>query len=145
VRDSRKLEDFDVQCWRPGLRELYERSAAAAALAEVILASHGGGGSWPEALALAAETLDALEDAGEGLCEGLLARFFWRWADFLGIRPEPEHCVSCAARDWLRWAEDLPASGLSRCTLDAPSLTQARLFAAALLEEALGKRLIPWE
>ena len=42
-KDSRKLSDFDVRSWRPGLRELYERAMAADAVAETVLASHGGG------------------------------------------------------------------------------------------------------
>ena len=46
VRDSRKAEDFDVQHYRQGLRELYERAMAANAVAETILSSHGGGGNW---------------------------------------------------------------------------------------------------
>ena len=32
VKDSRKVTDFDVSSWRPGLRELYERVMAADAL-----------------------------------------------------------------------------------------------------------------
>lgn len=95
VRDSRKVSDFDVQSWRPGLRELYERSAAASAVAETILAGHGGGGAWPAALALAGGALDALEGADEGLCERLLVHFLWHWAELLGLRPETARCVSC--------------------------------------------------
>ncbi|GHV95241.1 recombinase RecO [Spirochaetia bacterium] len=106
VKDSRKLSDFDVSSWRPGLRELYERAMSADAIAETILASHGGGGNWETALALAEETLDVLESAGEELCERLLVYFLWRWADFLGLQPELENCVSCAkapAQDGLLW------------------------------------------
>ncbi|MDR1286997.1 MAG: recombination protein O N-terminal domain-containing protein, partial [Treponema sp.] len=46
VRDSRKVSDFDVQLWRPGIRESYERTMAASSLAETILAAYGGGGGW---------------------------------------------------------------------------------------------------
>ncbi|MDR1100566.1 MAG: recombination protein O N-terminal domain-containing protein, partial [Treponema sp.] len=56
VRDSRKITDFDVLCWRPGIREQYERTMAADALAETILNSHGGGGNWKTAFALAGGT-----------------------------------------------------------------------------------------
>ena len=97
VKDSRKLSDFDVRSWRPGLRELYERTVTADAAAETILASHGGGGNWEEALALAEGVLDALETAGEELCERLFAYFLWRWADILGLWPELERCASCGA------------------------------------------------
>jgi DNA repair protein RecO (recombination protein O) len=96
VRDSRKVTDFDVLSWRPGLRERYERSAAAAAVAETILASLGGGGGWPGALALADGALEALEGADEPLCRRVLIHFLWNWADILGLRPELNRCASCA-------------------------------------------------
>jgi DNA repair protein RecO (recombination protein O) len=103
IKDSRKLSDFDVRSWRPGIRELYERTVTAGAVAETILASHGGGGgNWGEALALAEAVLDALETADESLCERLFVYFLWRWAVFLGLQPELESCVCCgkaAARD----------------------------------------------
>jgi DNA repair protein RecO (recombination protein O) len=97
VRDSRKISDFDVRAWRPGLRELYERAMAADAVAETILASHGGGGHWEAALALAESSLDALEGAAEECCGRLLTHFLWQWAGFLGLRPELDRCASCAA------------------------------------------------
>jgi DNA repair protein RecO (recombination protein O) len=96
VRDSRKVSDFDVAAWRPGLRELYERSAAASAIAETILAGHGGGGNWTGALALAEGALAALDTADEGLCERILVHFLWNWAELLGLRPEGAVCASCA-------------------------------------------------
>jgi DNA repair protein RecO (recombination protein O) len=95
VRDTRKLSDFDVLSWRPGLRELYERAMTADAIAETILASHGGGGSWETALALAEPALDALETANEEFCARIFIHFLWRWAAVLGIQPEPEHCARC--------------------------------------------------
>ncbi|MDR2184349.1 MAG: recombination protein O N-terminal domain-containing protein [Treponema sp.] len=95
VRDSRKLIDFDVRSWRPGLRELYERTMSAGAVAETILAGHGGGGNWGSALAMAGKTLDALEGAdGEG-CIRILIHFLWNWAELLGQRPELNRCASC--------------------------------------------------
>jgi DNA repair protein RecO (recombination protein O) len=96
VRDSRKVTDFDVRSWRPGIRERYERSAAASAVVETILAAHGGGGDWPAALNLADETLEALAEAEETLCPRILLRFLWNWADILGCRPDPGRCASCA-------------------------------------------------
>jgi len=95
VKDSRKLADFDVVSWRPGLREMYERAMAADAVARVVLASHGGGGDWEGALALAEGALDVLALADVELCQRALLWFFWRWADFLGIRPEFERCSLC--------------------------------------------------
>ena len=94
-KEYAKLSDFDVQFWRPGLRELYDRSMAASAIADTILASHGGGGEWGSALKLAAETLDALEKANEEQCGRLLIYFLWRWVGFLGIQPHIDQCAGC--------------------------------------------------
>jgi len=99
AKEYAKLSDFDVRSWRPGLRELYDRTMAAAAVAETILASHGGGGDWGNALKLAAETLDTLETANEELSSRLLVHFMWRWCAFLGIQPHVENCASCASYD----------------------------------------------
>ncbi|MCL2443030.1 MAG: DNA repair protein RecO C-terminal domain-containing protein [Treponema sp.] len=90
-----KLSDFDVHSWRPGLRELYERTMTAGAVSETILSSHGGGGDWGIALKLAIETLDVLEEANEELCNRLLVHFLWRWAGFMGIQPHLEYCAAC--------------------------------------------------
>jgi len=95
AKDYGKLSDFDVHSWRPGLRELYERTMAAAGTAETILSTHGGGGDWGSAMKLAISTLDALENANEELCERILVHFLWRWTHFLGLQPHIENCASC--------------------------------------------------
>jgi DNA repair protein RecO (recombination protein O) len=102
VRDSRKVTDFDVRSWRPGLRELYERAMAADAAADTILAAHGGGGAWEEALDLADSVLDALEKADEEACVRIFVQFLWNWAAFLGLRPELA-CACGAPADGLLW------------------------------------------
>ena len=191
VKDSRKLNDFDVRSWRPGLRELYERTISADALAETILASHGVGGNWGEALALAEAVLDTMEKAGEELCGRLLVYFLWRWAAFQGIQPDLESCVFCGAsvpdgplwyspreggmlcaacaghgepsgfdgdlaagglfqtgpgcRRWLAAVGPLAPSALGRFTMDNKSLGEAKALTAAILTEALGKRLKSWD
>jgi DNA repair protein RecO (recombination protein O) len=96
VRDSRKVSDFDVQSWRPGIRECWERAMSAAAVAETILASHGGGGNWQEALELTSAILDILNGASAGACQRITVCFFWRWAQFLGVKPDLSACASCA-------------------------------------------------
>ena len=95
VRDSRKVNDFDVRSYRPGLRELYERAMTADAVAETILASHGGGGGWPEAAKLAGTVLDALDQADTALCSRLGVYFLWHWAGLLGVKPELTACAIC--------------------------------------------------
>ena len=95
VKDSRKITDFDVQSWRPGLRELYERAMAADAAVQTILATHAGGGNWDAALKLAEEVLDALECSNEELSSRILVYFFWKWAGFLGLRPQLDNCSAC--------------------------------------------------
>jgi len=106
VKDTRKLSDFDVRSWRPGLRELYERAMAADAVAETILASHGGGGNWGGALSLAEASLDALEAADGETCARVALHFLWQWAQFLGLRPEFDHCSQCG--------KPAPADGVIR-------------------------------
>jgi DNA repair protein RecO (recombination protein O) len=183
VRDSRKVSDFDVRLWRPGIRESYERTMAAGAVLETILASHAGGGAWGRALELAGRALDALEGADEKTCGRIMIHFLWNWADVLGVRPDIKTCASCAceakaddvllfnlgegnlfcpacsraeqggslltvgpgARRWLLAVQDLDPSALSRLTLDETSRGQAKALAAAILSEALGKRLLSWE
>jgi DNA repair protein RecO (recombination protein O) len=95
AKDYAKLSDFDVHSWRPGLRELYERTIAASAVIETIMSSHGGGGEWANALKLATETLDTLESANEELCARILIHFLWRWACLLGIQPHIDCCAAC--------------------------------------------------
>lgn len=106
VRDSRKVNDFDVKAYRPGIRELYERAMAANAVAETILASHGGGGNWEEAFMLAGSALDGLESADASLCPALAVGFYWRWIGILGQKPDLSSCAACGkgtAREDTLW------------------------------------------
>ena len=163
VRDSRKVSDFDVHSYRPGIRELYERAMAAGAVAETILSSHGGGGLWKEAANLAGNVLDAIDAADAALCSRLSVYFFWHWAEILGVRPDISALsdtgndsypgeesgfpvrLDPGARLWLKAIESLPAAALARVTLDAPSLEQAKAFSHAVLADALGKKLPTWD
>jgi DNA repair protein RecO (recombination protein O) len=157
VRDSRKITDFDVQSWKPGIRESYERSAAAAAVAETILVGYGGGGPWEDAFKLADASLGALEAADEGACIRIFIHFLWHWAAILGIRPDLDEAGAGTgdtatidppgpgARRWLAAVQDLDPSLLSRYTLDGTSTRQARAFVTAILGDALGKRLGTWD
>jgi recombinational DNA repair protein (RecF pathway) len=70
---------------------------SAGAIAETILASHGGGGNWQEALELASAILDTLNGASAGACQRITVCFFWRWAQILGVKPDLCACASCAS------------------------------------------------
>ena len=96
VRDSRKVSDYDVQSYRAGIRELYERAMAAGAIAGTILAFHGGGVSGgAEILQLAGAVLDAIETADAPASARLVIYFLWQWAGVLGERPDLSACASC--------------------------------------------------
>ncbi|MDR0486824.1 MAG: DNA repair protein RecO [Treponema sp.] len=182
-KNSAKVNDFDVHSWRPGLRELYERTMAAGGIADTILATHGGGGAWDTALKLAAGALDTLENANEELCSRILIHFLWRWADFLGICPQIGHCAvcgkkaddsplwfcadenaalceTCAAgehghtaflrldpgcRRWLAAVGTIETSLLYRYSMDNKSFDEAKSLTAAVLSDALGRRLTSWD
>lgn len=106
IKDFRKVTDFNVRQWRPGIRESLDRSYAAAAVAETVISGYGGGGSWKEALGLSRETLDAIDIAGDEACRTALIRFLWKWADILGARPDLDLCGDCAcppAADEVVW------------------------------------------
>ena len=120
-KDYGKISDFDVKSWRPGLRELYERTMAAGGAAETILSTHGGGGEWGEALSLAAATMDALETANEELCSLILIHFLWRWAGFLGVQPQVEACAACEKKADALWFSQREGSVL--CDDCAPEQT----------------------
>jgi len=100
---------------------------AAAAIAETILSTHGGGSDWDTALKLSASVLDTLESANEELCSRLLVHFLWRWAGFLGIQPHIECCSDCEAEDaekplWFHARENHVLCG--KCNLDMQGLIQ---------------------
>jgi DNA repair protein RecO (recombination protein O) len=142
VKDSLKVTDFDVQSWRPGIREDYDRTMAAAAAAETILASHGGGAERTAAFALAGNTLDALENADGDGCRRMAIQFLWNWADILGCRPGLRRCSSCgkefpeteaAETLWYsRHEAQLVCSSCSGLDEDIRDLTRAELSAGFL-------------
>ncbi|MDR1058339.1 MAG: DNA repair protein RecO C-terminal domain-containing protein [Treponema sp.] len=130
VRDSRKVSDFDVRLWRPGIRERYERAMAAGAVVETVLSSHGGGGVWARALELTGGALDALEEADEKTCGRILIHFLWNWADVLGVRPGLTVCTSCghsAGPGEALWFS--PAEGTFLCPACSAAARGGNVFA----------------
>jgi DNA repair protein RecO (recombination protein O) len=115
---------------------------AAAAVAETILASHGGGVERTAALILAGDTLDALESADGDGCRRMVIRFLWNWADILGCRPGLRRCASCgrefpetetAETLWYsRHEAQLVCSSCSGLDEDIRDLTRAELSAEFL-------------
>jgi DNA repair protein RecO (recombination protein O) len=61
---------------------------AADAVADTVLASHGGGGGWDRALVLTGAALDALAEAEAAAAGRIFIHFLWNWAAFLGLRPD---------------------------------------------------------
>ncbi|MDR2662759.1 MAG: DNA repair protein RecO, partial [Treponema sp.] len=111
-------------------------SAAATLIAGTVLAGHGGGGAWADALALTGTALDALENADESCCDRITLHFLWNWAGILGHQPDPRRCASCAceARDdgvlWFIQGEGLLCNG---CMLrERPGSGVSSVSAAAL-------------
>jgi DNA repair protein RecO (recombination protein O) len=147
AKEYGKLSDFDVRSWRPGLRELYERTMAAAAVADTVLSSHGGGGEWSSALKLTEAVLDALESANEELCSRLFVHFLWRWAALLGFHPEEDTFLNLGpgARRWLETTAQLAPNELHRYSMDTRSFSEAKALTTALMTNALGKRLSSWD
>jgi DNA repair protein RecO (recombination protein O) len=149
ARDSYKVTDFDVRAWRPGIREDYERTVTSTAIAQAILAGHGGGGGWEEAYALAASTLDAIERADAARTRRLFVYFLWKWADILGARPEIDRNAALsienpAALRWLYGVDGLSAAEAAETALDGAALSAAKNSALEALRAAFGRKLESW-
>ncbi|MCX7656416.1 MAG: DNA repair protein RecO [Treponemataceae bacterium] len=96
VRDNRKVTDFDVQSWRAGLREDYDRILTASALVELVLQGHGGGANPEEIYVLLDESLETLASTDSVQRQHVVLRFVWLYLDILGILPDFSRCGSCA-------------------------------------------------
>ncbi|MDR2481032.1 MAG: recombination protein O N-terminal domain-containing protein [Spirochaetaceae bacterium] len=147
VRDSYKVTDFDVEVWRPGIRESYERTITGAAIAETILAGHGGGVSWREALVMANTSLNALEIADTTVTNRIFVHFLWKWAEILGVRPENSSEITLrhpGALQWLNKADLLEPSMMIHHESDELSLRYAKKICTEILTSALGRKLSGW-
>ncbi|MBL8966707.1 MAG: DNA repair protein RecO C-terminal domain-containing protein [Spirochaetaceae bacterium] len=94
-RDFRKLTDFDVREPFSGLRESLRKLWAAGLVAEFLLKTSGGGGDFPEVLALALDTLRGLEAESEERSDYPTILFLWRMIALLGLMPDPGACSAC--------------------------------------------------
>jgi DNA repair protein RecO (recombination protein O) len=95
VRDFLKLSDFEVREPFIGIREGLRRLWATGLVAEIILATAGGGGDFPLVLDLARETLRAIETCPEERVDYPLLLFLWRLLDLIGLLPDTASCVGC--------------------------------------------------
>jgi DNA repair protein RecO (recombination protein O) len=142
VRDTRKVTDFDVQNWRPGIREQYERTKTGSSILETLLASHAGGGTWQEALRLTEQALDALASAEAGCCARILAHFLWNWLDILGLGQDVFHCGVCG-RESLEELFFNQYEGILGCPFCAKDSEDARIGLGARRWLALAEGLPP--
>jgi len=132
VRNTKKITDFDVQFWRPALRESYARLMAGSTILETVLASQGGGGTWNEAFDLTAETIETLSTIAEDGIPVLITYFFWNWLQLLGLVPELDRCQHCACTarpDEVVWYSSLEQQVLcSSCVAPEKQTVLAGLF-----------------
>jgi DNA repair protein RecO (recombination protein O) len=148
ARDSGKVTDFDVRRWRPGIRESYDRTMAAAAIAATILAGFGGGCDWAGALARANASLDALEGADVSGVLRIFIHFLRDWAEMAGLNAGDGGAappVSAAVFRWLKESAALTASEAASLELDAGAAREAKDFCTGLIASAIGRRLKSWD
>lgn len=146
VRDSYKVTDFDVRNWRPGIRENYDRTMAAAAITDTVLAGFGGGCNWSEALEQANASLDAMEIAAAPDVLRVLVHFLWNWAELTGIHNGLQRAgLPAASVRWLEMISALPAAKAAYIGIDSASLLEAKNFCTSLIASAIGRRLKSWE
>jgi DNA repair protein RecO len=97
VKDFRKLSDFEVRDSFPGLRDELERIWSAGLVAELLIKTSGGGGDFHKVLALAVDTLTALDSAPHDRSAYPIVLFLWRLFSLLGLGPDLSVCVSCGS------------------------------------------------
>lgn len=95
-----KLNDFDPLLEFQAVRSDLGTIAVASFASEFICATSALGGDWGDALALATDTLAALDGLArhpEALClDRLVALFCLRALERMGLMPDPAGCLSCA-------------------------------------------------
>ncbi|NLK45099.1 MAG: DNA repair protein RecO [Treponema sp.] len=94
VRKSCKISDFDVQNFRPGIRENLFKTWAASLCAELIIKTYAQGESTYN---LVQGFLDGLDIAREEQSKTGLLRFLWRYQCELGLQYNTATCIQCGA------------------------------------------------
>ncbi len=123
VKNTNKITDFDVQSWRPLVRESYQRIMAATYVAEVTLASRGGGAPWDQPFTVLDETLEAIGTVPEEDISLITLRWVWQWLHILGVAPDITQCHQCACvpddNDVLWYSSREPQIVCSQCAAAA--------------------------
>lgn len=94
VRHTCKISDFDVQNFRPGIRESLFKTWTASLCAELIIKTYAHGESTYK---LVQGFLDGLDIADEVQAKIGLLRFLWRYQCELGLQYNTATCVQCGA------------------------------------------------
>lgn len=94
VRKSCKISDFDVQNFRPGIRESLFKTWAASLCAELVIKTYARGESTYK---LVQGFLDGLDIAQEQQARLGLLRFLWRYQCELGLQYNTATCIQCGA------------------------------------------------
>ena len=94
VRNSCKISDFDVQNFRPGIRESLFKTWAASLCAELVIKTYARGESTYK---LVQGFLDGLDIAQEQQAKLGLLRFLWRYQCELGLQYNTATCIQCGA------------------------------------------------
>ncbi|GHT50646.1 hypothetical protein FACS1894102_6290 [Spirochaetia bacterium] len=150
IRNTYKVQDFDVKNYRMGIRESYERSMTSIAICETVLAGYGGGGNWIEASAIVNASLNAIENADDNDTKRSFVHFLWTWANLLGALPDIsglfKSTENAAILAWLQSdiSHDSPAV-LSACPMEDTRLESAKGYCLKLLASAYGRFLNSWK
>ncbi|MBO4727518.1 MAG: DNA repair protein RecO [Spirochaetaceae bacterium] len=94
VRKSCKISDFDVQNFRPGIRESLFKTWAASLCSELVIKTYAQGESTYK---LVQGFLDGLDIAQEQQAKLGLLRFLWRYQCELGLQYNTATCIQCGA------------------------------------------------
>jgi DNA repair protein RecO (recombination protein O) len=95
VKEQIKISDIAPEKVHELLRRDLDRLYIASFWAELIIKTYGGGGEYGKLYRFFRRALGYLESVGPGELELLRLHFFWRYVEFLGMRPALEECAAC--------------------------------------------------
>jgi DNA repair protein RecO len=142
-----KLTDFDPLREYASIRGDLGAIAAASFASEFMATTSALGGDWPDALAVTAGLLAALDEAAakaDGRAIGrAVSLFALRCLETMGLMPDPLECAACAGvtgRDALHsYSRRMGGFVCARCAGSEPEAMAVPAGALAWLEAAAGK------